>query len=386
MPKDGAKAGRYTIRQNYRGKKGWSVVGDTGVVHGTHATRSAAINQQSAIYASQADSKKSVSEEEKTVITNETTPNKYPQPAKEKKKKRFTDYEMVNKAADLFNLLVPQEKAFYNSLIRIAENYGPFDQASSGVWVGYESADQNEVADIGVKCGNCAFHYDKTNGALGCKLLSYEIEENSKCRLAAIPDGLVNTEMDNNMNHDMNDNENDNMDDNNMDDNNMDDGNMDDSNKAGSVRVGQMVSWNSSGGRATGRVERIIRNGSYNVPNSDFVITGTPDSPAAVIRLYRDGEPTDTMVGHKVSTLRAMSKSIENIDLIKETIAAWGTENIVDNSPVLESDSSEKIEVPEDLSSIFSNMPAHAKRVNTRGNSPISLNLFRNEEHGRRNL
>lgn len=55
MPKGHAK--RYTIRQNYRGKKGWSVVGATGVVHGTHSTRAAAIQQQAAIYTSQAASK-----------------------------------------------------------------------------------------------------------------------------------------------------------------------------------------------------------------------------------------------------------------------------------------------------------------------------------------
>lgn len=77
--------------------------------------------------------------------------------------------------------------------------------------------------------------------------------------------------------------------------------------KADSVRVGQMVSWNSSGGTARGKVKRIIRNGSYNVPGTDFTITGTPEDPAAVITLYRDGEPTDTTVGHKVKTLRASS-------------------------------------------------------------------------------
>lgn len=69
--------------------------------------------------------------------------------------------------------------------------------------------------------------------------------------------------------------------------------------------VGSMVSWNSAGGRATGKITRIIRDGSYNVPNSDFTINGTPEDPAAVIRLYRDGKPTDTMVGHKLKTLRA---------------------------------------------------------------------------------
>lgn len=156
--------------------------------------------------------------------------------------------------------------------------------------------------------------------------------------------------------------------------------------KADSVRVGQMVSWNSSGGRATGKVVRIIRNGKYNVPNSDFTITGTEEDPAAVIRLYRDGEPTDTMVGHKVSTLRSVGKSMENIELIKEIISSWDKEEVIEKSSAIESDSSEKKEVPENLSSIFSDMPTHAKRVNTMGNAPISLNLFRGEERGRRNL
>jgi hypothetical protein len=76
--------------------------------------------------------------------------------------------------------------------------------------------------------------------------------------------------------------------------------------KADSVRVGQMVSWNSSGGRATGKVKRIITSGSYNVPDSDFVIDATEDNPAVVITLYRDGKPTDTTVAHRRSTLRAL--------------------------------------------------------------------------------
>jgi hypothetical protein len=78
--------------------------------------------------------------------------------------------------------------------------------------------------------------------------------------------------------------------------------------KAESVRVGQMVSWNSSGGRAQGRVTRVVRNGKVKVPDSSFEITGTPEDPAVVIRLYRDGEPTDRTVGHRMSTLRIMSK------------------------------------------------------------------------------
>jgi hypothetical protein len=69
------------------------------------------------------------------------------------------------------------------------------------------------------------------------------------------------------------------------------------------VGVGSMVSWNSSGGRAQGKITRIIRDGSYSVPGTSVTVTGTTEDPAAVIRLYRDGKPTDTLVAHKVKTL-----------------------------------------------------------------------------------
>jgi hypothetical protein len=71
-----------------------------------------------------------------------------------------------------------------------------------------------------------------------------------------------------------------------------------------SLSVGSMVAWSSSGGTARGKITRIIRDGRYKVPGTDVVVTGTPEDPAAVIRLYRDGEPTDTIVAHKIKTLR----------------------------------------------------------------------------------
>lgn len=73
------------------------------------------------------------------------------------------------------------------------------------------------------------------------------------------------------------------------------------------LSVGDFVSWDSSGGRARGRIVRVVRDGEINVPNSDFIITGTPEDPAALIRLYREGEDgyaaTETLVGHLFSTL-----------------------------------------------------------------------------------
>jgi HK97 family phage major capsid protein/HK97 family phage prohead protease len=69
------------------------------------------------------------------------------------------------------------------------------------------------------------------------------------------------------------------------------------------LKTGDFVSWNSSGGTARGRISRVERNGTIDVPDSSFTITGTADDPAALITLYRDGEPTDRKVGHKFSTL-----------------------------------------------------------------------------------
>jgi hypothetical protein len=54
------------------------------------------------------------------------------------------------------------------------------------------------------------------------------------------------------------------------------------------IGVGSMVSWNSSGGRAEGKIRRVIRSGTYNVPNSDFTLNASEDDPVAVITLYRD--------------------------------------------------------------------------------------------------
>ena len=78
--------------------------------------------------------------------------------------------------------------------------------------------------------------------------------------------------------------------------------------KAGTVKRGDSVSWNSSGGTARGKVTRIITSGSADVPGSSFKITGTKEDPGALIRVYRPDnsgkyKPTDTIVGHKVSTL-----------------------------------------------------------------------------------
>jgi hypothetical protein len=74
--------------------------------------------------------------------------------------------------------------------------------------------------------------------------------------------------------------------------------------KAKSVKQGDMVSWNSSGGTASGKVVRVVANGKINVPDSSFEINAEEGDPAVLIQLYRDGKPTETKVGHKMSTLK----------------------------------------------------------------------------------
>ena len=89
------------------------------------------------------------------------------------------------------------------------------------------------------------------------------------------------------------------------------------------LAVNDFVSWNTSGGRARGQIERIERDGTINVPDSEFTIEGTEDDPAALIRIWREGEEgyeaTETLVGHKFSTLTKIASlrnySIEHRDV-----------------------------------------------------------------------
>jgi HK97 family phage prohead protease len=86
--------------------------------------------------------------------------------------------------------------------------------------------------------------------------------------------------------------------------------------KPGDLKEGDFVSWNSSGGRARGRIEYIMTDGTLGVPDSDFSIKATPDDPAALIRIYRPQgngwDETETLVGHKFSTLTKIDDLPEN--------------------------------------------------------------------------
>ena len=87
------------------------------------------------------------------------------------------------------------------------------------------------------------------------------------------------------------------------------------------LKVNDFVSWNSAGGRARGKIIKIERNGKINIPNSELTIAGTEDDPAALIQVYRSGEPTDTEVGHKFSTLTKINpiRDLTSFDSVIES-------------------------------------------------------------------
>jgi HK97 family phage prohead protease len=115
------------------------------------------------------------------------------------------------------------------------------------------------------------------------------------------------------------------------------------------LKLGDFVEWNSSGGKARGRIEHIMREGTLGVPGSSFSIEASKEDPAALIRIYRNDAETETLVGHKFSTLtkipaitgKSMNKifkldsAIKSIEEDREgelKIAGYASTNAMDRS------------------------------------------------------
>ena len=145
----------YDIIRNGPGcNGGYAVVGPSGAI-GCHKTRSSAINQQRALYAAEANSKK-------------------------------VDEVQEWEGKPLYDELSDAERMLADSLIKLAQEAGPLDKAE-GIWVGYVDGANNENNSIGVNCGNCALH----KSSVACLILDMPIEEEGACRFAVIPDGYV---------------------------------------------------------------------------------------------------------------------------------------------------------------------------------------------------
>jgi len=124
---------------------------------------------------------------------------------------------------------------------------------------------------------------------------------------------------------------------------------------------GDFVSWGSSGGTARGKITRVVQDGKINVPGSEFTITGTPEDPAALIRVYRKGSEgwaaTETLVGHKFSTLRKIEALKSALDFEGQVVTVFddsdgdssdaaGTNNSLEETPSgIESAANEPTEI-----------------------------------------
>lgn len=97
------------------------------------------------------------------------------------------------------------------------------------------------------------------------------------------------------------------------------------------AKRGDFVSWNSSGGTARGKVVRVERSGEIDVPNSDFSVAGTSEDPALLIQIWREGSEgwaaTDTFVGHKSSTVRAIADLDKSVDTAQIGEGGGGIKN-----------------------------------------------------------
>jgi hypothetical protein len=86
------------------------------------------------------------------------------------------------------NELHPAEQELADALLSIVGKHGKLaDRDEKGIWVGYEGPEENDDADIGVKCSNCYLHESEDV----CKIVAVEIHPEGKCRLAVIPPGMV---------------------------------------------------------------------------------------------------------------------------------------------------------------------------------------------------
>ena len=91
------------------------------------------------------------------------------------------------------------------------------------------------------------------------------------------------------------------------------------------LEVGDFVRWNSSGGNAYGRIIQVETDGEIEA-DSGFVVQGTADDPAALIRLYRYDSESDAYierkpvlnVAHRFSTLEKHDAEVRKSSVVKE--------------------------------------------------------------------
>lgn len=95
--------------------------------------------------------------------------------------------------------------------------------------------------------------------------------------------------------------------------------------EANELSVGDFVRWSSSGGNAYGRIIQISTDSDLEA-DSGFVITGTEEDPAALIRVYRFDSETDAYIErkpalnvvHRFSTLEKFDAEVRKSSVVRE--------------------------------------------------------------------
>lgn len=91
------------------------------------------------------------------------------------------------------------------------------------------------------------------------------------------------------------------------------------------LAVGDFVRWSSSGGNAYGRIIQVEADGELEA-DSGFIVNGTADDPAALIRLYRYDSESDAYIErkpvlnvvHRFSTLEKYDAEVRKSSVVKE--------------------------------------------------------------------
>jgi hypothetical protein len=86
----------------------------------------------------------------------------------------------------LYDALPDDERTLADALLGVYDEIGSFD-LTDNIWVGYQSATENEDSAMGVRCDKCAFW----EGDGGCLILDQEVEAGGRCRFVIIPPGVV---------------------------------------------------------------------------------------------------------------------------------------------------------------------------------------------------
>ena len=77
---------------------------------------------------------------------------------------------------------------------------------------------------------------------------------------------------------------------------------------------GDRVVFTMDGQESVGQVEHVMDYGTFGLPGSRFYYAATAEDPAVLLRIIRDGEETELMVGRKSSEVRLMEDAEPSLE------------------------------------------------------------------------